>query len=80
MSCNEEFELSLADLINAHVLGFHHLVTSLSELASDAPPELAAKIQTLAKVASQQRDDLDGLLMNGAFNTRNSKRGDQHYV
>jgi hypothetical protein len=48
-------------MIDDHVLYLHDLSTSLSDLADEAPPDLAIKLRALAAVAAVQRDDLDEL-------------------
>jgi hypothetical protein len=54
--------VSYQQLLNEHVLGLHYLSEALSELADEAPPDLAIKLKVLAASAAADRDDLDALL------------------
>jgi hypothetical protein len=54
--------VTLSQLLNEHVLCLHGLSAALFELANDAPLESASRIRALPVGASEQCDDLDGLL------------------
>jgi hypothetical protein len=49
-------------VVDEHVRYLNELSLMLSDLADEAPPDLALKLRTLAAVAGVQRDDLDAFL------------------